>query len=678
MLKLLWLVLIPSIVLAHVQEPIVRAVRVIKPPFIDGELNDSCWQECKPVTDFYMIEPNPGAPVTQQTVVYVCYDDEKIYFGIHMSEDKPDAIQSTVTQRDGGVYMDDSFELMLDTYCDRRNAYYFMSNFLGAKLDGRIIDDGRDANETWDAHWETKAQRVEDGWEMEIAIPFSELNFPRTDSLVWGINFWRIERPHWENTSFSMVQLWCKVSQYGTLTGLSIKPQIKRFEILPYGAFRCDEDSLTLRGGVDFEYDVTSDLIFNATFWPDFAQIEADPYRFNLSYEQGEELYYPEKRPFFLEGSSILRTPIQLFYTRRMNEILLGGKLYGKIKSTEVLALNVQTKDTEENFSVLRIKQELFTTTTLGALVTHKQRSDTFSQAASIDFNHPVYGPFLLTSQFSATRNTGVSGDQWAGHIGIASETGTYGGGLFAGRYGPDFRVEQGFINACDINRQGISGVYWYKCLRDKGISKWLEVGAEFDVAQEIGDKLACSHTEFWSNFVMSNKWRIGINGERNYERYGESEFKNRLIGLHIESNVGGMTGIASSFTFGRLYNSSFRFFHFGFLIQPIQRITIFPYFQTVRSGKTKWQWITNTRISYKATDKAFFRIFLQADSETDSEIEETFSFQDIQNLNANFLFSYEFAPGTILYLVYNHPRNFSDETVDNIFVAKFTYSFRF
>ncbi|MBE9509258.1 MAG: hypothetical protein IMY71_00145 [Bacteroidetes bacterium] len=553
-----------------------------------------------------------------------------------------------------------------------------MSNLLGAKLDGRIIDDGRNVDETWDAHWQTKSHLVEDGWEMEIRIPFSELNFPHVDSLIWGINFWRIERPNWESTSLSPIQLWCKVSKYGTLTGLSIKSKIKRFELLPYAAARYEQDSLSLRGGIDFEYDVTSDLIFNATMFPDFAQIEADPYRFNLSYEQGEELYYPEKRPFFLEGSSILRTPIQLFYTRRMNEILCGGKLYGKIKSTEVLALDVQTDDTNENFSVLRVKQELFTTTTLGALITHKQRSDTSSQAASIDLNHPVYGPFLLTSQFASTRNTGVSGDQLAGHVGIEGETSTYGGGVIAGRFGPDFRIDQGFIPAYDINKQGFSGYAWQRLLRDKGISKWLEVGANFDIIQEIGDKLAVSSIEFRSNFVMSNKWRIGINGERNYERYGDNEFKNRFVGFSIESNVGGMAGIASSYRFGRLYDSSFKFFHFGFLIQPIQRITVFPYFQTVRIGETKWQWLTNTRISYKATDKAFFRIFLQADSETNNEVEETFSFNDIENLNNNFLFGYEFAPGTIFYLVYNYSQSFTDETVDNIFVAKFTYSFQF
>lgn len=672
------LVLLIPFSLVYAPEFVISAVQVTTPPVIDGKLADSCWQLCTPATDFYMVDPNPGAPVTQPTYVHVCYDDEKIYFGIHMAEAKPDAIQTTVSQRDGGIYMDDSFELMLDTYCDRRNAYYFMSNLNGAKLDGRIIDDGRNTDSNWDSHWETKSQRVDNGWEMEIAIPFSELSFPSKDTLIWGINFWRIERPHWENTSWAKVQQWCQVSKYGTLTGLSIKSKTKRFEILPFVAARFEQDTLTPKAGIDFEYDVASNLIFNATFLPDFAQIEADPLRFNLSYEQGEELYFPEKRPFFLEGGGILRTPIQLFYTRRMNEILVGGKLYGKIKSVELLALDVQTNDTKENFSVLRLKQELFGFTTLGALVTHKQHGDTISQAIGIDVNLPVTGRFLLTSQFAASNNTGITGDRWAGHIGIEGETGSYGAGLFADRIGPDFWVDQGFINTYDINRQAISGYAWNKFLQDKAGFQWVDAGASFDIAQEIGDELTFAETEFWTNFVLRSKWRLGLEGTRSYERYGDEEFTNRTLELSIESNVGGAAGVVSIYRFGTLYDLPFTFFHFGFLAVPLKKLSVFPIFQTVQWGETRWQWLTNASITYQMIDKAFFRFYLQIESKTGTETEKALVLEHIENLSSNFLFGYEFIPGTILYLVYNQTRNFDTESIDHIFVTKFTYSLRF
>lgn len=669
--------LLPQNVLAQVQQPAMRAVRVSTPPIINGQLTDTCWQYCDTATNFYMIDPNPEAPVTQPTFVYVCYDDEKIYFGIHMSEAKPDKIQSVTNRRDGDVYMDDSFELMLDTYRDRRNAYYFMSNLLGTKLDGRIIDDGRNIDGNWDCQWETKAQLVAGGWDIEIAIPFSELSYPNKDSLIWGINFWRIERPHWENTSWAKVQVWYQVSKYGTLTGLAIKSKAKKFELLPYVAGRYAQDSLVPRAGIDFEYDIKSDLIFNATFLPDFAQIEADPLKFNFSYEEGEELYFAEKRPFFLEGGGILNTPCQLFYTRRMNQILAGAKLYGKIKTTELMALDVQTKDSEENFSVLRIKQEI-SSTTLGILATHKQRPDTISQAAGIDFNFPAGGPFLFTSQFAATNNTGITGDCWAGQLGIGGETGSYGADLEAGRVGQNFWVEQGFINTYDINRQTISGDVWKRFLHDKTYFQWVELAGSFEVAQEIDQELALAFTELRSNLVTQSRWRFEIEGMRSYERYGDVEFTNRSIQFEIESNVGGATGIVSIFSIGDLYDEPHKFLHLGFLVQPFQRVSVFPIFQARQWGETRWHWLTNTSISYQMTVRAFFRVYLQVESKTGTGTEQTFSFEDLENLSANFLVGYEFAPRTMFYLVYNQQRIFNPDSIDHIFVTKFTYSFRF
>ncbi len=670
--------LVPSRAPAEFEGRVVRAVRAVAPPVIDGVLDDRCWQLASPATDFYMVEPNPGAPVTQPTMVFICYDDEKIYFGIHMAEDKPDKLQAAANQRDGTVYMDDSFEILIDTYCDRRNGYYFMSNLQNARLDGRIVDNGRNTDQTWDGSWMTKARLAKGGWEMEIAIPFSELSFHRSDSLVWGINFCRVERPNWESTSWAPVQRWDQVSNYGTLVGISIKPKIKRFEFLPYGAIRYEADSLKPKAGIDGEYNLTSNLVFNATVLPDFAQIESDPFQFNLSYQQGEELYFPEKRPFFLEGGAILKTPLQLFYTRRINEILAGAKLYGKIRSTEVLGLDVQAKDTEENFSVLRLKQELFRTTTIGLLATHKQHADTISQAAGVDFNQQLYGPFLLTSQFAASRNTGVTGDQWAGNLGITGETGNYGGEFFAGRIGKEFRVDQGFINAYDINRQGVSGSGWGKFIKDRGWFQWITAGGEFDVDQEIGNKLARAQTKLNLEFVTRPKVRFEVNGERSYERYGDQEFDNRTVGFEVETNVGGMTGVASIYTVGTVYDLPFQFFHFGFLFLPVQRISAFPIFQIYKSGDTRWHWLTNTRLSYQITDKAFVRVFLQAESKAGTAADQPFALEGFKNVSGNFLFGYEFAPGTILYLAYNQIRDFEPAAVNHIVVAKFSYAFRF
>ena len=685
----IWLALVPLISVAQVQEPVVRAVRTATPPKIDGRIDDSCWRSCTPATDFYMVEPNPGAPVTQSTFVYVCYDDEKIYFGVDMSEDRPDKIQAAANQRDGTIYLDDSFEIILDTYCDRRNAYYFMSNLISARLDGRIIDEGRNVDQTWDAYWETKAQLVEDGWEMEMAIPFSELSFPHTDSLIWGINFWRVERPHWESTSWARVQRWNQISKYGTLTGISIRPKIKRCDALPYTAVRYERDcwgrdSFNPKAGIDFEYDVTSSLILSATAWPDFAQIEADPFQFNLSYEEAEELRLAEKRPFFLEGGAILATPLQLFYTRRVKEIVAGVKLYGKIGSTELLALDVQTEDTEENFSVIRLKQEFHGTATLGAILTNKQHSPNSTQAAGIDLSLPVWGPFLLTSQVAATGDGGASGkhDLWAAHIGIQGQTGNYEAGLVARRIGPDFWVDQGFINTYDIGREGISGHVSNKFIQDQGWFQWIEGGASFDVQREIGGQLAVGESEFSTSFVTRPKWRFSLSGRRKFQRYslmdGSMEFVDRGLELELESNVGGMTGMSLVYSFGTMHDIPMKAFAGGFLFLPLARLSVFPVIQGIQWQEKQWEWLTNTRISYQITEKAFFRVFLQAESGYGYPTDQTVELAEIEDLSNNLLFGYEFEPGTIVYIVYNLQRPFGGEYTDHIVVAKITYSLQF
>lgn len=669
---------IPILLATRIQESVVYAIHTDTPPIIDGKLDDSCWQLCTPVTDFFMVEPNPEAPVTQPTYVYVCYDDKKIYFGVHMIESEPDKMQCAVNQRDGPIFRDDAFEVMIDTYYDRRNAYYFMANLLGTKLDGRIIDNGCNLDQTWDAYWETKARMVKNGWQMEIAIPFSELSFPYKDSFTWGINFWRIERPHWETTSWAPVKRFTQVSEYGTLTGLSIKQKVNRFEILPYGAIWYKQDSLNPRGGIDFVYNITSSFIFNATYLPDFAQIEADPLRFNLSYKEGEELYLLEKRPFFNVGSSIIMTPIQLFYTRRIKEILGGAKIYGKIKSTEILGLDVQTKDSKENFSLVRFKQECFKTTTVGILATHKQLADTISQAFGMDLNLPFYQPFLFIFQIATTNNTGMRGDNWAGNIGIEGETGIYRASIYYQRIGPEFWVEQGFVNIYDVNKQTLSGEGWYKFIRNKGIFEWISAGTFFDLTQEIDDRLSRGRTTLWLHFVTDSKWRLGIYGRRWYERYDEEEFVNRNIEFQIESNVGGLTGVSSFFRYGSLYNEPIRLGKIEFIIQPVKSITVWPYFQILRWGETRWRWLINTSISYQITNKAFFRVYLQAESKTGAETDESLALQDFQKLNYNFLLGYEFASRTMLYFVYNQQRTFDPESINNIFVTKLTYSLKF
>lgn len=647
-------------------------------PVIDGLLNDSCWRADPTAVDFLMLEPNSGSPASQPTFVYCCFDDRNLYIAARLLEDRIDQLQTTCNTRDGDVIKDDCFVVMLDTYHDRSNAYYFAANSQGVQNDGRIIDDGRTIDENWDGRWISKAVRDSIGWSIEIAIPFSELRHAAADSIIWGVNFYRIERPHGEVSSWSPVSAWCRVSQYGSLSGLTVKSRLQRFELLPYGMMQYFNraDSLQGKTGIDIRWSITPNLNANATILPDYAQVEADPYQFNLSYQQGQELYLPEKRPFFMEGSSILYTPLQLFYTRRVSDIQAGGKVYGTIGSTELLVVDAQTKDPERNYSLLRIKQGMGHGITGGLLATNLQRSDSFSRALGADLCMPVYGPLLLTLQGAGSENIGMHGDKWAGTGRLNVNTPTSSLNFYATRIGNDFSVAQGFISPYNV---GSFYTYSYASRRFPLTMlpgfQYIKPNVDWSWKRELGGRPSSNTVSTWTDVVTVSKWRFEVFGGHSFERYGDDEYINRNIDAQVESNYGGMGGIFFSYSIGELYDLSFRKFMGSVAFQALSRITVVPVINAIEFERNKWRWITNTTISWRVSEKLSVRMFVQTGSTSGTPANDIFSRERLETINSNLLISYEVLPGSMLYLVYNQPRNFITKDFDNIFMAKFSYS---
>ncbi len=674
---MLLLLVMASVSLA--QAPSLRSVRIEQAPVLDGSLSDPCWQNAAMVTDFMMVEPNPDAPVTQPTKAYVCYDEQNLYLAAYMYEDKPDQMQAACNQRDGAVYFDDCLEVTIDTYNDKNNAYYFAVNPQSTRLDGRIIDEGRTVDVNWDCQWQARAGRDSLGWVLEMVIPFSELRYNKADSMTWGINFYRVERPHWETSSWSPLKKWSHVSQYGSLTGLTIDPQIKRFELLPFGLaqYQHRTDSLEFNAGLDLKYSITSDLNFNATYLPDFGQIEADPFQFNLSYNQWQELYLAEKRPFFMEGSSILYTPLKLFYTRRMNQIEAGAKIYGKIGRAELLCLDVQTSDTKDNYSLVRLKYPTWGQSVLGITATNKQNDSVYGRAGGLDLNVPIHGPLKLTMQAAKSANTGISGDDWAGVADLKWETGIDYYDLKLSRIGQEFWVPQGFISFYDIDRWGLYAE-GYRKFALSGAFQYVDAGAVINHKQEIGGRITYLGTGLGTNLVTSSKIRFGVSASSNYERYGDEEFFNRQAGAEFETNVNGQTGIANSFYMGWKYGQNFRENITLIAFVPYPKISVIPSIVAVKWGQSKWEWVSNTSISYQVTQKLFTRAYIQTSTRIAMPAESPFQVEAVEALNSNILLGYEVNPGSMFYLAYNHPRNLITKEFDHYFMAKLSYSLRF
>jgi hypothetical protein len=287
--------------------------RVIR---IDGMIDEDAWASADAVSGFVQMKPREGEPATQQTEVRIVYDDDAIYVAARMYDTSPDSIVGELFRRDGDV-LSDWFYVIIDSYYDKRTAFSFAVNPAGVKKDHLVWNDTRE-DLTWDAVWESAAQRDEKGWTAEFRIPLSQLRFSSSSGeLTWGINFQRRIARNGEFSFWSPVpgNFSTFVSRFGTLTGIAGLSSPDRFDFQPYVVSRLtripdrspgnpfyEANDFFGNVGADFRYGITSDVTLTGTINPDFGQVEVDPAIINLS---AFETFFSERRPFFLEGSEI-------------------------------------------------------------------------------------------------------------------------------------------------------------------------------------------------------------------------------------------------------------------------------------------------------------------------------------------------------------------------------------
>ncbi len=311
------LLLIPCLIQAQTSDttktPTIPAIRASETIRIDGQLDETIWQ--RPGSNgFTQRDPDEGKPATQKTDVWCAYDDAALYFAANLQETTPDSIVGRLGRRDAHVESD-WFKVFLDPYHDGRTGVYFGVNPSGAIQDGTLFNDNwRDNN--WDGVWESGVFHHENGWTVEMRIPYSQLRFAKKDEHIWGINFARQIQRREEVDYFVMVPKdeRCFVSRFADLTGIRQINPPKRIEFMPYVVGSAQSlvhdaddpfyaDQRTYKNfGADLKIGLGPNLTLDATINPDFGQVEVDPAVINLS---DFETFFREKRPFFIEGSHI-------------------------------------------------------------------------------------------------------------------------------------------------------------------------------------------------------------------------------------------------------------------------------------------------------------------------------------------------------------------------------------
>ncbi len=317
---LILLLLIPALLMGKAEgkktrEKIVRAYRTHEKIKIDGVLNERVWKN-PPVEDFVMLEPKDGGKPTEKTQVWVAYDDNALYVAARLYDSHPEKIVGRLGRRDARLDSD-WFTFAVDPYFDRRSGYLFMVNPAGSIRDAQLFNDSWNSY-SWDGVWDWAVKRDNKGWCVEMKIPFSQLRFQKREKYVWGVNFERKIIRKNEEDSFVWIprkdRFSVYVSRFAKLVGIEgIKPK-PLAEAVPYIVgdvkFSPKEEgnpfatghSYYGNAGADFKFGLKSNLTLTATVNPDFGQVEVDPAVVNLT---AYETYYEEKRPFFIEGSSI-------------------------------------------------------------------------------------------------------------------------------------------------------------------------------------------------------------------------------------------------------------------------------------------------------------------------------------------------------------------------------------
>lgn len=303
----------------HAAAPSVRAARALGDIAVDGRLDESSWAAAEPATRFTQTEPSEGAPATERTEVRVLIGEDALYIGARLYDRDPKRIKAVLGRRDEEVEADE-FDVYLDTFHDHLSGVRFRVTPGGATLDGILGSSAQGSEEdlSWDPIWQSGTQVDSLGWTAEIRIPLSQLRYSSTTDATWGIQFYRKILRKGEEDWFAFVPKSevGGVSRYGHLTGLGPLRAQRQLELAPYllasGSYQPGTAGDPFRSGsehrasagLDLKYGLTSDLTLNATVNPDFGQVEVDPAVVNLSVF---ETFFPEKRPFFVEGADVFR-----------------------------------------------------------------------------------------------------------------------------------------------------------------------------------------------------------------------------------------------------------------------------------------------------------------------------------------------------------------------------------
>ena len=709
----------------------IKAHRTYESIEIDGDLTEEDWKHAESIDEFVQIEPYEGEISSQPMEVRILYDTENIYFGFTCFDSEISKLVANEMRRDSrDLHENDTVFLILDTYDDKRSGFFFRMNALGAIQDRAVTNSGDTLNRDWDAVVECKSKINDTYWTSELSIPFSQLRFKQSDQIVWGMNTGReLARNQEEMIWVPVPASYGGMAKYrtanlGRLVGISDVAPSRNLEVLPYilpGVTQINENDAGLetdgkfKMGVDVKYGITSNLTTDVTYNTDFAQVEADEEQVNLT---RFSLFFPEKRPFFLEGAGLFDfgiprssyrrpPPMLLFYSRRIGlaegnaiPIIFGGKASGKVGSYGVGFLNVLTDEfhdanTEDdplevprtNYSVMRITKDIASGSRIGIIAVNKDEIGDYNRAGGFDFEYRPNDSMDVRGMWSRTFEPGIAGQNNAWYLGSNWRSNRF---RLEGSYtdiDADFNPAVGYVRRTGI-RQFRGEARWVPMPQRFGIRQ-IWTGPEINYILNHNNVLEEWNISYTNWFEFDTGDYILFNGKRTFERLNDVfDFRDGVeipIGdyssnsYHVRLSSSDSRPISTTLGGGieDFYNGEVRRAYIQTTLKPNGHLSLSAQYQFNQVVDLPEMYFTDGqprpvyvnlfrgRVDYSFTTGLFAKLFAQWN--TDANVVST-----------NFLINYIYRSGSDFYFVFNQTYDTNGTTrsrlLDSTVVAKMTY----
>jgi hypothetical protein len=672
------------------EEDIVRAARVATPPILDGVVTPEEYP-MEPVTEFTEWRPETGVVPENRTEVYVVYDEVALYVGWVCFEKNIDGLVASRMVRDSYLNEDDCINLMVDANNDKESSYDFMVNCRGCIYDGTVAKDGEVGGSDWDGVWDAKTSIAEDRWYCEMRIPWENFVYS-ADTETMGIQFFRDgmatrEDTYWagEGNNFS------RVSTFGTLAGLEGLKSPKRFSFLPYGTLRGEqypnEKDFIYDGGIDIGFKGGKPFNVNVTVNPDYAQIEADSEEINL---EPSDIYLTEKRPYFTEATTTFASDFDLLYTRKMTNVLAGGKITGTAGPVTYGVLDVQLESDDprfpdDNVSAARVKTAVYEASYIGGMAVTRAGRGAISRDGDLsDYNVVGYidANLAFPYDFGLSVAAAKSKTNWrpVAEPGTSGKDYSYIGNLL---YNPNpttnvtlnyveqaenYQADMSFDQLYHRNRRSV-GVNVVKGFQiNKGPVREIEFSELFlhwwrlDTGASIRNYW-CSH----GSLTFSNNSFTGVYVDWGYDGrfygYGVPTYDIKAAGGYIGSGNLSWGRLFFEYWRGENYGARYNDFYTEFSLIPFSKLQFGLNAEVVDpiygAGEPDYGteaddpfMVVNAKVVNRITDDLYWRAILRGNSEFDVYL-------------ASGLVGWTYLPGSTLYVAFEEQRDNSTGSMD-------------